>query len=172
MKVVDIATQLYSEIGDPTDTSIAAVAYWLRTNVGELNNHLYENFSVDDATSNGDYEIKDEDSVEININAISILKKMYIIHRYGVLLRSQLSLINTDTFLEVRQDDTSVRRMNKNDIAKNISQIKSEEYHTLQHLINAYRVNKSTPLQIAGDDTEAGFFPSLDSIQSSRIYTK
>ena len=40
MKAVDIADQLYRELSSPTDLSIPAISYWLRTNLGGLNNHI------------------------------------------------------------------------------------------------------------------------------------
>ena len=33
MKVVDIADEVYRELGSPTDLSIPAIAFWLRTNI-------------------------------------------------------------------------------------------------------------------------------------------
>ena len=41
IKVVDIADEIHRELGSPSDLSISAISYWLRTNIGQLNNLLY-----------------------------------------------------------------------------------------------------------------------------------
>ena len=89
MKVVDIAQEIYFDLNSPSDLSIAAIAYWVRSNVGALNNLIFSNFVVNETT----YEIVDgsDSAVEIDINAVSILKKMYIVHRYAVIIRSKLA---------------------------------------------------------------------------------
>ena len=50
MKVVDIADEIYRGMGSPTETSVAAISYWLRSNIGTMNNHLNTIFGVDDTT--------------------------------------------------------------------------------------------------------------------------
>ena len=40
MKVVDIADELFREVGEPSTYSIASIAYWVRANVGRLNSHI------------------------------------------------------------------------------------------------------------------------------------
>ena len=85
MKVVDIADELYREIGEPSTYSIASISYWVRANIGRLNNHLSTFFEIQEDT----YEIKqqiDEKndntlvSKEITLDEASILKKMFMIH--------------------------------------------------------------------------------------------
>ena len=84
MKVVDIAQEIYFDLNSPSDLSIAALSYWLRSNVGRLNSLVFVNFSINDS-----YEIVDgdNDSEEIDINGAAILKKMYMINRYAVIIR-------------------------------------------------------------------------------------
>lgn len=155
MKVVDIAYEIYLEIGEPTDTSIAAVAYWVRANIGALNNFLFSTFSI-----NASYEIVDADGAEIDINAAAILKKMYIVHRYSVIIRSKLTDIGTNDVLMVQDQDTMVRRIDKNQLIKTISAEKKQEEEALKALISAYRTKVLAPKQIVGDDIVAGVYPS------------
>lgn len=81
MKTVDIADEIYRELGSPSSTSISAIAFWVRSNIGALNNYLNEAFVISDS-----YEIVGADSAEINIQAVAILKKMYSIHDYDLKL--------------------------------------------------------------------------------------
>jgi len=48
------------------------------------------------------------------------------------------------------------RKINKNELSKTYIMLKKEEYMELTDLINAYKLRKSTPIQVAGDDTQAG----------------
>ena len=47
MKVVDIADEIFRELSEPSTLSIPAIAYWVRSNVGELNNYLNVNLYFD-----------------------------------------------------------------------------------------------------------------------------
>ena len=38
MKVVDIATEIFEELGQPDYLSIPAVSFWVRNKIGSLNN--------------------------------------------------------------------------------------------------------------------------------------
>ena len=40
MKVVDIADELFREVGEDSNYSIASISYWVRANIGRLNSHL------------------------------------------------------------------------------------------------------------------------------------
>ena len=42
MKVVDIANEIYLELGSPTTTNLAAISFWIRANIGRLNNLINE----------------------------------------------------------------------------------------------------------------------------------
>ena len=49
---------------------------------------------------------------------------------------------------------------NKNELSKTYLALKKEEYSELTDLINAYKLRKASPLQVAGDDTVRAEFPS------------
>lgn len=48
MKIVDIADELYRELGQPSSISIPAISFWIRSNVGELNNRINTTFKIVD----------------------------------------------------------------------------------------------------------------------------
>jgi hypothetical protein len=168
MKVVDIAQEIYFDLNSPSDLSIAALSYWLRSNVGKLNSLVFGNFSVNES-----YEIVDGDNnnEEIDINAAAIMKKMYMINRYAVILRSKLTDLGTDDVIEVKDQDTSVRRTDKNLTIRSITAEKKQEEDELRYLINAYRAKKSAPKQVVGDDIIPGKYPEYNpSFTYSRTY--
>ena len=150
MKVVDIAQEIYFDLNSPSDLSLAAVSFWVRANIGNLNNSIFSSFNINDS-----YEIVQDDA-EININAVAILKKMYMVHRYAVIIRSKITEVSTNDVVEIQDQDTRVRRIDKNQLIRSISAEKKQEEEELRFLISNYRANKSTPGQIIGDDIVAG----------------
>ena len=152
MKVVDIADEIYRELGEPTTLSIPAITYWIRGNVGQMNNLIHTDFYIQPK----DLEIVetvDLKTAEITEGEKAILKKMYFIHYYDQKLRSHIVTMDTDTVLSVRDGDSGVTKVNRNEIAKSIAIIKNQEYAELQYMIGAYKMTKSSPRQVAGDDT-------------------
>ena len=56
-KIVSIADEVYRELGNPTDLSIATISFWLRTNVGQLNNLINIDASINQETLELDGEL-------------------------------------------------------------------------------------------------------------------
>ena len=155
MKVVDIADEIYRDLASPTDLSIPAVAFWGRTHIGELNNHIHTSYVMNDTT----FEIEQPESgvtTSIGKDEAAILKKMYMVHYYDVKIRYNIGAAATDTVIEVSDGGSRVRKINKNEVVKSLSNIKRQEYSELQKLINGFKISKSEPRQVAGDDTVEG----------------
>ena len=187
MKIVDIADEIYRELGEPSSISIPAISFWIRSNVGELNNRINTTFKIVDYGSEA-YEFsgsfieasdepqafnegsgalglsldsnegKTSDPVIVSIQPeeAAILKKMYVVHYYDKQIRSTVGAASTDPIVEVASDGSRVRKINKNELSKTYLALKKEEYMELMDLINAYKLRKSSPVQVAGDDTVRG----------------
>ena len=187
MKIVDIADEIFRELGNPSTISIPAISFWIRSNVGELNNRINTTFKIRD-TNPDIYELSGSfvspayepqafneatgalglsasanngtastpSIVAIQPEEASILKKMYIVHYYDQQIRSIVGAASTDPIIEVASDGSRVRKINKNELSKTYIALKKEEYSELIDLINAYKLRKSTPVQVAGDDTVRG----------------
>ena len=162
MKVVDIADEAYRELGSPTDLSIPAIAFWLRTNLGSLNNHINTSFAVNTTTYEVEQETTDAEGTSVTLEIAeeekSILKKLYMLHYYDSKIRSNIVSISTDSVISVTDDGSSVTKINKNEVSRVLAGIKRQEFEELKNLINQYNLNKSAPLQVAGDDTVEGFY--------------
>jgi hypothetical protein len=154
MKIVDVSNEIYMELGELTSLSIPAIAFWLRTNVGNLNARLNTAYDVD-----SDFEI----TPALGLKEKDIFKKLYMIHHYDAQLRSSLGAASTDTWVEISSDGTSVRRVNKIQQSQTYQSAKKVELEELGKLVAAYKVSASSPLQVAGDDTVEGNY-SPDSI--------
>jgi hypothetical protein len=81
---------------------------------------------------------------------------MYIVHYYDQQIRATVGAASSDPVVEVASDGSRVRKINKNELSKTYISLKKEEYSELTDLINAYKLRKSSPVQVAGDDTEVG----------------
>ena len=64
MKVVDIAQEIYFDLNSPSDLSLAAIAFWIRANVGRLNSIVFSNFKLNDS-----YEIVDSDNGDAELES-------------------------------------------------------------------------------------------------------
>lgn len=158
MKVVDIANEIYMELASPSNTSVAAIAFWVRSNIGRLNNYLNENFSINGTTFEIINTLADNTTQEININAAAVLKKMYNLHYYDILIRENIGASGTDSFIEVESDGMRVRRVSKTEVGRNLYNLKKAESDELKSLIHAYKTNSASPIQVAGDDTTVGYY--------------
>jgi len=145
MKIVDIADEIFRELNQPTDVSIPQIAFWIRVNVGSLNNLIHTDYTIDTTT----LEISPDPAIEEK----SILKKLYSIHYYDLKLRGSLGATANDTILEVTSDGSTVRRANKNEMSKVWLSVKRAEQAELNKEISSYKMTKASPNQVVGDDT-------------------
>ena len=162
MKVVDIADEIYRELGSITSISIPAIAYWVRSNIGSLNSYINTEYSINSTSYEIEQAVTNISGVsttsEIGEQEKAILKKMYFVYHYDTKLRSALTTMDTDTVVEVSDQGSRVRKLNRNEISKTLGSVRNTEYEALLVLINSYKLNKSTPLDVSGDDTTEGFY--------------
>tara|TARA_B100000959_G_scaffold267984_1_gene312154 strand:+ start:35 stop:523 length:489 start_codon:yes stop_codon:yes gene_type:complete len=149
MKIVDIANEVYMELGELTSLSVPAIAFWLRTNIGNLNARLNTTYEID-----SDFEI----APALGDSEKDIFKKLYVIHHYDAKLRESLGAASTDTWVEISSDGTSVRRVNKIQQSQTYQSAKKLELEELEKLIHAYKMSASAPIQVAGNDTVEGYY--------------
>lgn len=144
MNISDIASELFSELGQPSDTNANAIAFWLKANIGKLN------ILIDSA-----YTINGSNQIIGNFSDLekTIFKKLYNISYYERLFRNALGAASIDSVVSVTDDGSTVVKINKNEIAKNYSQLKLQETNELDMLVKTYHSNEISPVQIAGDDT-------------------
>ena len=158
MTVATIADEIYKELGEPTAYTTTAIEFWLRSNIGELNNLLLTNYSLDNN------EIKDDcdPAVQIKEEPAAVFKKMYKVHYHDLEIKKNLLSISTDSIIEVRDQGSSVRKVNKNQVTVALGNIRKQEVEELDKLVTAYRSRIAEPRQVAGDDTVEGEYHRND----------
>jgi hypothetical protein len=150
MKIVDMAQELYFELGQPTDLSVPAISYWLRNNIGVLNNRLNKDIVIDDSTLELYPNLGEAEK--------AIYKKIYECYFYDLKIKQTLNSINNDTLLEVTDGGGTVRRINRNETSKIYLEAKKQSFSELEVMVRDYNINDVGPLQVAGDDTVVGSF--------------
>lgn len=145
--VTSIAQEIYEEMGEPSDFSISAIAAWVRRNIGGLGNLLNVNYSIDNNTLEISPNLSDVEKY--------IFKKMYSIYFFDIKIKSTGSLAITD-YTVIKDDIANVQKLNKNEVLRNFYMIRKQEYDELKQLVYQYKLNSSSPLQVAGDDTFPG----------------
>jgi hypothetical protein len=158
MKVVDIADDIYRDLGEPDDTSIPPIAYWLRNNVGKLNSAINKQYYVDD-TSLEILQIDPNDPAkteEIGADEVTIFKIIYSIHYWDLTIRKQSLSYNTHKALEITSDGHTVRLVSPTEVGKNLASVRRMLADDLKTWTTWYRVSRATPRQVVGDDTIPG----------------
>ena len=148
MKIVDIADEIFRELNQPTEVSIPQIAFWVRVNVGTLNNIINSCYTIDTST----LEISPDPEIEEK----AIFKKLYIIHYYDLKVRAALGAASLDPVVEVTSDGATVRKLNRNQTSQLFLTLKKQESDDFNRLVANYKMRKSAPIQVAGDDTVAG----------------
>lgn len=141
----DIADEIYEELGSPTDVSISSITYWLRNNVGKLNNLLGCSFGI----SESDYEL----TTSLDTQQKDIFKKIYLIYYYQRKISSNSTAMGYDSIIQLDRNGNKVRFANPNEVSKFYLSLKKDEEASLKTLINSYKFNNIKPVQVAGDDT-------------------
>lgn len=166
MKVVDLATQIFFELSEPSYLTIPSVAYFIRGKVGAINNLLFEDFYIEETS--GQFEILHSDGSEISEEACSVILSLYKVHDFGVQVRATLNALANDSIVEFTDNlqGSTIRRSDRNTTSKTYVSLKAAEQENLNDLIGAYRMNHTEPSQIAGDDTvseayNGGNYPTL-----------
>ena len=149
--VVSIAQEIYEEMGEPDDFSVAAIAAWVRRNIGGLGNLLNNSYNINSSTL----------EITPNLGDIEkyIFKKMYSIYFFDIKIKSGASLAMVD-FTSIKDDFGSVQKLNTNEVLKSFYQIRQQEYKELKDLSVKYVINSTSPIQVAGDDTTPGDYSS------------
>lgn len=170
MKIVDIADELYRELGEPSDISIPPIAYWLRTNIGRLNTAINKAY-YEDPTSLEIVCVDPNDSAqteEIGIDEVSIFKLLYHLHYYDLQIRKNMLNFNTRSALEVTSDGHTVRLVSPTEIGKTLHMFRKSLSDDWNRWVNWYRLSRATPRQVVGDDTVEGTIDARPSYP--RIY--
>lgn len=143
----EIAEEIHRDLGAPSAPSQGLIKFWLRENIGLLNNLLAAEFQINLTT----YEI----SPELDEKQKVIYKKLYMIDYYDGIIRKNVGASAFNAIVEVTSDGATVRKVQNTNVANMFIQLKKSNLEELTKLINMYNApGNVVPKQVTGDDTE------------------
>jgi len=132
------------------------ISGWLANNVGLLNTKIFSEYSVcnDKFYPTGGFRQEER----------SIYKQMYLYEFYTKKTRQVLRGIDNNVdFITLKEGDTTITRVNRNEIAKTYKSLAKDAQEEMEKLVSAYNIYQARPLQVAGEDgspifSGSGFF--------------
>lgn len=140
--IQELSSGLYEELGNPSGISVAYVSGWLCNNLGSLNIAIHTAYTGVSGTISPWPGQEEQD----------ILKELFTIKFYERSAASALNAAGYDTWVEIADDGSRVRRVSKNDLAKSFQSQKRESETRLLRLVASYNQNGANPVQVVGDD--------------------
>lgn len=142
--VSTIATEIYEELGSPSDTSIPVIASWLRNNLGKINILIDTEYVVNESDLEINPAIEDKEK--------DIYKEIYFIKYYDRMIAQALRGASSQNLQSISDESSSVKWTNKSEIARQYMQMKSQSEKNLTSLIDAYLRGFCNPIGVIGDD--------------------
>lgn len=161
IKIVDIADELWREINQNPDYSIAYIAFWLRANLGKLNNLILTCFTIDPV------------SLEIvgcfGLNEKDIFKTLFMVKYYENLMQKSLYGSQFDLVTSISDGDGKITKLTPNELSKTYLALKKDAFSNLLTMANLYKYSKTTPTQITGTDAIPGWPDIIENDYSRRF---
>lgn len=149
--LTDLADSIWrDDLSNNTSISIPSIAIWLRfdKNIGELNNLLNTNYSVNPNS----LELIDSNNNQITNLEASIYRHLYLISYYGQQVHSALGAGSYDIVNMMSSDGGVIKFVDRNQIAKTYLELQKEIKNSLFILVNWYKRNKYSPTSIESDE--------------------
>ena len=139
----NLATEIYNYEfdGDSSSNTMTSISGWLETHIGQLNTLLYTQF---DLIGTG-----------LDIQASVIFKEIYLQNYYSKQARNALRGIiaagnDGSNILEVKDADSSISFINKNEVAKVYKSMANDSKAKIDQLVAQYNIYSAQPRQVAG----------------------
>lgn len=145
LSVTDIANSLWLNELDQTDlTNIPEIAFWVRSSgIGALNSLIFKSYIIDSTT----LEITPD---TFGIDELAILGQLYMIKFFQTQANSFLGAMGINDIIEYTEGGHTIRKLNRNELAKTFLQLKSQAKTELNNLIGSYKINRASPQSISG----------------------
>lgn len=158
--ITNLANETWEELGSPTAVSANYILSWYNSaaSIGKLNNTLNACYSIV-----GGYispVLGDEES--------AIYKELFKISYYDRQVSAATNSALTDSWIELKDDVSSIKRHNKNEVAKTLILLRKDSYDTIKDMVYAYQQNNSAARFVnMGENNEINPYSSGDSYSQS-----
>ena len=149
---------VYDEMGEQAGYSQEYLANWFagNANLGRLNNLIDGCFSGTYTTGIYGEVLSYDIEPDLGSQEMAIYKKIFEIDYYNKTARGALygagGLVSGQDWLTLREGDSSITRLNRNEVAKTYKTMSKDAMQELEQMINSYLKFKSLPQQVVGDD--------------------
>jgi hypothetical protein len=153
--IYNLASGTWEELGSPSAPSIAFISGWYSSNpsIGKLNTAINTCFSGLSGCITP--SLGDEES--------AIYKELYKISYFDLKIAQATNSALTDSWIELRDDVSTIKRQNKNEVAKTILLQRTESYKTLKDMIFSYQQNNSAARFVnMGENNEINPYSASD----------
>lgn len=140
MHLIDLAGNLYlNDLLETDDTSVVKILEWLKANLGQLNDLI-----------SSSYEIVGNDAVpELGLDESAIFGNIYLMNYYQRQQKNNLGASSYDTdWSEIVEADTRIRRVSKNELAKNYRLLSNDIRDYLYKISEYYRRWRCVPASL------------------------
>jgi len=170
--VGQLASGIWEDLGSPTTPSVTSVSGWLGSDrgVGKLNVLLGTTFYVDNSGYHageyfdaggysGQYVAGDYFPALGNVEAAiygEIYKQDFYVKKIRDVMNGILEGTGTNLdWSELSEGDTTIRRSNRNEVAKTYRGLQQDSQTELNKLVGYYRQNLSSPSQITTQEPQS-----------------
>lgn len=139
MLLIDLANSLYyNDLLETDDTSVVKILEWLKANLGQLNDLI--------STS---YTISGNDAVpELGLDEAAIFANIYLMNYYQRQQKNNLGASSYTDWSEIVEADSRIRRVSRNEIAKNYRLLSNDIRDYLYKISESYRRWKCVPASL------------------------
>lgn len=143
--VTSLATEIYTELGCPSNVSVLSIELWIKGNIGRTKTFLSKEYEiVDDG-------IPDNFSPELDAGSKLLLKTDYELYYYNLKVNELLGAAGYDV-QSVESDGAVVRTIDKNQLSKTYLQFLSQLKEARKDLINFYRNDNHQVKKVYSED--------------------
>lgn len=139
MCITNLADQIYKELGEPSDVSVPAIAFWLQRNIYKLNNELLTSYFIDDNLII---------TPDLDGGAAAILSLMYQKSYAMLQYNRNLGASGYSSIQEFKEGNRTVRRFNKTELAKLFLQQSRDIQNDINRMVLGYNLNRTEIQQI------------------------
>ena len=148
--IQNIADEIIVDLDNDSSLSSSFVQQYLIGNIGKLNNAIGSNIIVD---CSGFNPLPTDDEKDI-------LKFFFICQYYANLAKNSLGAA-AFSFISVKESDTEIRTVSKNDLAKSYNEMSKQCKESLKETIKFYRQNKALPRSASAYDSNSWLYSRI-----------
>lgn len=152
-----VASGLWEDMGEPTNVSVSYISGWLSFNIGKLNNWIGTNYS---GVSNGFVSMDYYGNLNSGLGAeeLDIYKMLFWYAFYSRALVQSLGAASVDPVIEIQDDSSIIRVINKNELSKTWMQAKKDIQEDITQAVRLYKDNHSNPVQAVEYDAQKAIY--------------